>query len=82
TLGDRMLDSVEKVRSFLHELHHASFPAARRDFDNVMDYALKNGHKGTFERWDWAFYSEKLRKAKFEIDDELLRPYFALENLE
>jgi len=77
-----MLDSVEKVRSFLHELHHASFPAARRDFDNVMDYALKNGHKGTFERWDWAFYSEKLRKAKFEIDDELLRPYFALENLE
>ncbi len=81
-LGDRMLDSVEKVNSFLDELHKASLPAAHRDFNNVKDHALRTGHKGSFEKWDWAFYSEKLRKEKFSVDDEILRPYFKLENLE
>lgn len=81
-LGDRMLDSVEKVNSFLDELHKASLPAAHRDFNNVKDHALRTGHKGSFEKWDWAFYSEKLRKEKFNVDDEILRPYFKLENLE
>lgn len=81
-LGDRMADTTDKVESFLEELYQASFPAARRDFENLVKFAKENGHNGTLERWDWAYYSEKLQKAKFDINDEVLKPYFVLENTE
>jgi peptidyl-dipeptidase Dcp len=82
TLGDRMADTTDKVETFLNELHTASKPAARRDYDNIKMFAIENGHTGELQRWDWAYYSEKLRKAKFDIDDEVLKPYFVLENTE
>lgn len=81
-LGDRMAETTAKVNSFLEELHTASKPAARRDYEAVSAFASKNGHKGKIERWDWAYYSEKLQKERYEIDDEVLKPYFVLENAE
>ncbi len=81
-LGDRMADTTTKVLTFLDELHCASKPAAQRDFEAVKKFAVENGHKGKPERWDWDFYSEKLRKSRYDIDDEVLKPYFRLENLE
>jgi peptidyl-dipeptidase Dcp len=77
-LQDRMADTRIKVESFLDQLYKASHPAAIRDFRNVREFAETLGHKGDPERWDWAFYSEKLKKAKFEIDDEVLKPFFSL----
>ncbi len=82
TLGDRMADTTSKVESFLSELHSASSPAAHRDYESIAGFASENGHKGVLERWDWAYYSEKLQKAKYDIDDEVLKPYFVLENTE
>ncbi len=79
-LGDRMADTTTKVETFLDELHKASKPAAHRDFEAVKKFALENGHKGKLERWDWDYYSEKLRKSKYDIDDEVLKPFFKLEN--
>ena len=61
--------------------HAASNPAAQRDYEAVKICSGKRAH-GTLERWDWAYYSEKLQKAKFDIDDEVLKPYFVLENAE
>ena len=81
-LGDRMADTPEKVEKFLEELYKASKPAAFRDFENIKKFAAENGHKGAIERWDWAFYSEKLKKKLYEIDDEILKPYFSLEKVE
>jgi peptidyl-dipeptidase Dcp len=81
-LGDRMAETPEKVESFLNELFSASHPAALRDFKNVLEFALKNGHKGELQRWDWAYYSEKLKKSCFNIDDEILKPYFSLEKVQ
>ena len=81
-LTDRMADSEENVSSFLRELDTASRPAARRDIENVRSFAAEAGFTGKLERWDWAYYSEKLQKAKFNIDDETLKPYFVLENAE
>jgi len=80
-LGERMAESKEKVESFLDQLYKASHPAAVRDFRNVLSYAVKSGHKDAIERWDWAYYSEKLKKERFDIDDEILRPYFPLEKV-
>ncbi len=81
-LGDRMADTTEKVESFLNELHEASKKAALRDFETLNKFAAENGHNDKLERWDWAYYSEKLRKLKYDIDDEVLKPYFVLENAE
>jgi len=80
-LGDRMAEDPGKVRSFLEELYTASHNAARRDFDTIGEFASGLGHDGRIERWDWAFYSEKLKKARYDIDDETLKPYFSLDTV-
>ena len=81
-LGDRMADTPVKVMSFLEDLYNASKQFALRDYENVCNLAKVDGHNGTVERWDWAFYSEKLKKKLYNIDDEILKPYFRLENVE
>jgi peptidyl-dipeptidase Dcp len=81
-LGDRMAETPEKVEKFLNELFSASHPAALRDVKNVREFVLENGHKDELERWDWSFYSEKLKKTRFNIDDEILKPYFSLDNVQ
>lgn len=81
-LGDRMADSPFKVNKFLDELYNASKPAAKKDYDNVLSFAKGMGHNGPLERWDWAYYSEKLKKDKFNFDDEILKPYFSLEKVQ
>ena len=81
-LGDRMADSPGKVEKFLNELYDASNNAAHRDFENLKVFAEESGHDDTFQRWDWAYYSEKLKKKLYNIDDEILKPYFPLEKVE
>jgi peptidyl-dipeptidase Dcp len=81
-LGDRMADTPEKVVHFQEELFQASKPAATRDFNNLKSFAESIGHTGSLERYDWSFYSEKLKKKLFDIDDEILKPYFSLEKVE
>jgi len=81
-LGDRMADTPAKVEKFLEELYTASQSAAFRDFDNIRKFAESCGHTGKIQRWDWAYYSEKLKKKLYDIDDEILKPYFSLEKIE
>jgi peptidyl-dipeptidase Dcp len=81
-LIDRMAETPSRVFQFLGELHSFSGPAAARDFKNISLFALGDGHEGIIEKWDWPYYSERLQKAKFNIDEETLRPYFVLENTE
>ncbi len=81
-LQDRMLDSPGKVMSFLGELFGASRKYALSDTREVGKYARENGLREELEKWDWAYYSEKLKKSKFNIDDEVFRPYFDLQKAE
>lgn len=80
-LGDRMAENSAKVDSFLNDIYSFSHKAAIRDFNNLKEFASGKGHGGNIERWDWSFFSEKLRKEKYDIDDEILRPYLRLENV-
>lgn len=80
-LGDRMAENPSKVDSFLKELFNASRPAALRDFENLENFAYGLGHTSKIERWDWSYYAEKLKKAKYNIDDEILKPYFMLDRV-
>ena len=81
-LGDRMADTPEKVNDFLDRLFMASRPAALRDYNTLCAFAAASGHSGPLMRWDWAFWSEKLKKKLYDIDDEVLRPYLSLEKAE
>ena len=80
-LGDRMAENPLRVNSFLEELFSVSHTAALRDYKNLEDFAAQLGHTGKIERWDWAYYSEKLKRARYNIDDEILKPYFPLEKV-
>ena len=79
-LEKRMAETPEKVDSFLDELLDASLPAARRELGELKDFARENGFEGELQQWDMGYWSEKLKKSRFDLDDETLRPYFQLEH--
>ncbi|MEL7585168.1 MAG: M3 family metallopeptidase [Prolixibacteraceae bacterium] len=79
-LERRMAGSTQRVSQFLQELHQASRPAALKDFEEVQQFAAENGFRGKIQRWDWAYYSEKLKNARYGFNEEEVKPYFKLEN--
>ncbi|MBN4048352.1 M3 family metallopeptidase [Flavobacteriaceae bacterium AH-315-O20] len=79
-LEERMAETPKKVTEFLNDLMVKAKPAANKDFEKIKKTALKDGVK-VLQKWDGAFYSEKLKKELFDLDDEKLKPYFQLENV-
>ncbi len=80
-LEERMAETPEKVLEFLNDLLKKAKPAAEREFANLENYAKKLDSIDRLEKWDSAYYSEKLKKELFSLDQELLKPYFKLENV-
>ena len=80
-LEERMAESPEKVFSFMNDLQNKAKPAALKQFSELIEYAKGLDGVSDLQKWDGPFYSEKLKKKLFNIDDELLRPYFELENV-
>lgn len=79
-LEERMAESPKKVFEFLEQLNVKAKPAAEREFKILSEYASKDGID-QLQKWDAAYYSEKLKKEKFELDDEVLKPYFELDRV-
>jgi peptidyl-dipeptidase Dcp len=80
-LEERMAESPSKVKDFLDNLLKHAKPAAEKEIQELADYAKSTGGPRHLEKWDIAYYSEKLKKEKYSIDDEMLKPYFKLENV-
>ncbi|MDG1755995.1 MAG: M3 family metallopeptidase [Bacteroidia bacterium] len=80
-LEERMAESPTKVMDFLNDIQSKAISHARKEFDELAAYANKLDQIEQIQKWDGTYYSEKLKKEKFTIDDELLRPYFQLENV-
>ncbi|UZD24022.1 M3 family metallopeptidase [Algoriphagus halophytocola] len=78
-LEERMAKSPAQVMSFLDELLVKAKPKGKEEVAELAAYAQKLDGLDQLERWDFAYYSELLKKQKYEIDDELLRPFFQLE---
>jgi peptidyl-dipeptidase Dcp len=78
----RMAENKQRVNDFLAQLLDASMPFAKKEYKEVQEYAGNHGADFDLNRWDWAYYSEKLKKEKFNVDDEMTRPYFQLENVQ
>ncbi len=80
-LEERMAKSPGAVLEFLDDLLFKAMPKAREEVEELQQFMRELGVDHELQRWDWAYYSEKLRKAKFDFDDEILKPYFQLENV-
>lgn len=80
-LEERMAKSPEKVNDFLEELLEKAKPAAQREFKELQDFAKETDGIDQLEKWDSAYYTEKLKQQRFDLDDEKLKPYFKLENV-
>jgi len=80
-LQERMAETPEKVEHFLEDLHQSSKPFAEKEFAEVQDYATKAGLEGSVQRWDWAYYSEKLKSEKYNFTEEEVKPYLQLEKV-
>lgn len=80
-LETRMAKNPETVNKFLADLVNPSLPYARADVRMVEDFARKNGFDGDkLMGWDFSYWSEKLQKAEYDLSEEVLKPYFKLEN--
>ena len=80
-LEERMAETPEKVIEFSNNLLAKAKPAAKKEFENLENYAKKLDGIDQLQKWDGAYYSEKLKKELFDLDQEILKPYFKLENV-
>jgi Zn-dependent oligopeptidase len=80
-LEERMAKTPKKVFDFLNELLEKAKPAAQNEFNELESFANELDKIKKLQKWDGAYYSEKLKQKLFKLDDEQLKPYFKLENV-
>lgn len=81
-LEERMAQTPQTVKSFLYDLLEKAKPAAEREFKELTLFARELDGLHHLEKWDGGYYSEKLKQKLFDLDDEKLKPYFKLENVQ
>jgi peptidyl-dipeptidase Dcp len=80
-LQERMASTPEKVVDFLNNLLKKAKPAAIKEFSELQDYARELDGIDQLQAWDGAYYTEKLKQERFDLDDEKLKPYFPLDQV-
>lgn len=81
-LVDRMAENPAKVMKFIDDLLKSSMPFAKNDLKQITEYAKQNGFtESELQRWDFSYWSEKLKNEKYSISPEMTKPYFKLENV-
>lgn len=80
-LQERMAQSPENVLNFLTELLEKALPQAKKQLKELQDFAYAEDKISDFQKWDTAYYGEKLKQKKFQLNDQLLKPYFELNNV-
>jgi peptidyl-dipeptidase Dcp len=80
-LAERMAKNPETVDAFLQRLWTPSLEMARKEAAEFQEMINREGKDFQLQAWDWWFYAEKLRKEKFDLEEEVLRPYFELESV-
>ncbi len=80
-LEERMAENPNKVKSFLNDLLAKAKPASEREFAELTAFAKELDGIDHLEKWDGSYYSEKLKQKLFSLDDEILKPYFKLDNV-
>lgn len=81
TLKHRMAKKTENVYELLDVLLEGYKPKAEEELLQISSFAEKNGASTPLKIWDWSYWAEKYKKFHFEIDSEILRPYFELSSV-
>ena len=77
-ISDQTARTSEAAVGLLERLAPAAVANAKRDAAELQSYLEQDVPGATLEPWDWAFYGERVRKARYDVDDATLRPYFEL----
>jgi len=80
-LDINMAKVPENVYDLLNKLWKPTLTKMKKEAKELQKMINKEGHDFKLASWDWWYYTEKLKKAKYDLDDESLRPYFKLENV-
>lgn len=80
-LEENMAKNPQAVYTFLDKVWSAALPVAKKEVTELQAMIDAEGSKFKLEPWDWWYYAEKLRKQKYDLDEEALKPYFSLENV-
>lgn len=80
-LSRRMAESPDAVLTFLRDLAGKALPAAREQFDRLQAFAVKQNAPAPLKAWDVAYWTERFRQAELDLSDEILKPYFPLEQM-
>jgi peptidyl-dipeptidase Dcp len=80
-LEENMAKAPENVYSLLNQLWMPALKMAKKEAKELQSMIEKEGKDFKLEAWDWWYYTEKLKKAKFDLDEEMLKPYFELNNV-
>ena len=80
-VSDNMAKTPENVYGLLDKIWKYALPAAKNEENQLQNLANKLGDNIEIQPWDWWYYAEKLRKEKYDLDENETRPYFKLENV-
>lgn len=80
-LEDRMAKNEDNVYKLLHDVWTPALAKAREEAADLQAMMEKEGVGGELQGWDWRYYNEKVKKEKYDVDENELRPYFKLENV-
>ena len=80
-LENNMAKKPANVYSFLDQLWKPALKMAKKEAKELQEMIRKEGKDFKLQPWDWWYYAEKLKKAKYDLDEEMLRPYFKLKNV-
>jgi peptidyl-dipeptidase Dcp len=80
-LERNMAKTPEKVFEFLGQVWNAALPFAKAEAVAQQEMIKKEGGKFKLEPWDWWYYTEKIKKEKYDLSDEVTRPYFKIDNV-
>lgn len=81
SLHKTMAENKENVYGLLDQLRDAYMPVAKAEVAELQAFAESLGFYATIQPFDWSYYSKKLQEQKYAISDDVLRPYFELENV-
>jgi len=81
-IAENMAKTPEAVDAFLQKLWVPALGRAKSELQEMQSIVDMEGGKFKLQSWDWWFYAEKLRKAKYDLDDSEIKPYFSLENVQ
>ncbi len=80
-LEESMAKTPKNVNKLLNDLWKPALEIAKTEASDIQKMMVKDGIKGAVQPYDWRYYTEKIRKERFDLDEEELKPYFSLDNV-